>query len=73
MSTQRTVNGALLGVPEAAAFLGGSERWLRQLMEHGLIPCKWIGRNIFFKRSELERFIDDLPGINPRQARFNSK
>ena len=73
MSTRRTVNGALLGVPEAAAYLGGSERWLRRLLDRGLVPCKRIGRNIYFKRDWLDEFIDDLPGITPRQARFNAK
>jgi hypothetical protein len=39
----------------------------------GLVPCKRIGRNIYFKRVWLDEFIDDLPGITPRQARFNAK
>lgn len=69
--SRRTVNGALLGVPEAAAYLGGSERWLRRLLDRGLVPCKRIGRNIYFKRQWLDEFIDDLPGITPRQARYN--
>jgi excisionase family DNA binding protein len=73
MSTRRTISGTLLGVREAAAYLGGSERWLRRLLEHGLVPHKRIGRNIYFKRSELDGFVDDLPGITPRQARFNAK
>jgi hypothetical protein len=30
---RRMVNGALLGVPEAAAYLGGSERWLRRFLD----------------------------------------
>lgn len=68
-----TVNGMLLDVKSAAEFLGGSERWLRRLLERGLVPCKRIGRNVFFKKHELEEFIDDLPGVSPRQARFNSK
>jgi len=73
MSTRRTLNGALLGVPEAAAYLGGSERWLRRLVAKGLVPLKRNGRNIFFKREWLDEFIDDLPGITPRQARYNRK
>jgi excisionase family DNA binding protein len=67
------VNGALLDVKAAAAYLGGSERWLRRLLERGLVPCGRLGRNIVFKRSELEQFVDDLKGISPRQARFNAK
>jgi len=69
---RRKVNGALLGVPEAAAYLGGSERWLRRLLDRGIVPCKRIGRNIYFKREWLDEFIDDLPGITPRQARINA-
>lgn len=67
------VNGTLLDVKSAAEFLGGNERWLRRLLERGIVPCRRIGRNIVFKRTELEQFIDDLPGITPRQARFNAK
>lgn len=67
------VNGALLDVKAAAQFLGGTERWLRRLLERGVVPCRRLGRNIVFKRSELEEFINDLPGISPRQARFNAK
>lgn len=67
------VNGTLLDVKSAAEFLGGNERWLRRLLERGVVPCKRLGRNIVFKRSELEEFINDLPGISPRQARFNAK
>ena len=67
------INGALLDVKAAASFLGGSERWLRRLLERGVVPCKKLGRNIVFKRRELEEFIDELPGVSPRQARFNSK
>jgi len=70
---RRTVNGALLGVPEAAAYLGGSERWFRRIVAKGIVPLKREGRNIYFKREWLDEFIDDLPGISPRQARFNAK
>jgi excisionase family DNA binding protein len=73
MRSRRTVNGVLLDVKSAAEFLGGSERWLRRLLERGVVPCKKLGRTIVFKRSELEAFIDDLPGISSRQARFNSQ
>lgn len=32
-------------------------------LERGDVPCRRIGRNVFFKRSELEQFVDDLEGI----------
>lgn len=73
MKSRRAVNGALLDLKSAAAYLSGNERWLRRLLERGLVPCKRIGRHIFFKRCELDQFVDDLPGISPQQARFNAK
>lgn len=73
MSTRRKIAGVLLDVKSAAEFLGGNERWLRRLLERGIVPCRRIGRNVYFKRSELEQFVDDLEGITPRQAKFNSK
>jgi excisionase family DNA binding protein len=73
MSTRRPVSGLLLDVKSAAEFLGGNERWLRRLLERGVVPCRRIGRNVYFKRSELEQFVDDLPGISVRQAHYNRK
>jgi excisionase family DNA binding protein len=73
MSTGRKIDGALLDVKSAAAFLGGNERWLRRLLERGVVPHKRIGRNVYFKRSDLEEFVNDLEGLSPRQARFNAK
>ena len=71
--TSRKIDRALLDLRTAATYMGGNERWLRRLLERGLVPCKRIGRNIYFKRVWLDEFIDDLPGISPRQARFNAK
>ena len=68
-----TVNGTLLGVAEAAAYLGGSERSLRWHVSRGLIPFRRLGGRIVFKRSELETFVDDLPGITLAQARRNAQ
>lgn len=73
MSTRRKIAGVLLDVKSAAEFLGGSERWLRRLLERGVVPCKRIGRNVYFKRSELEEFVTALPGISVREAHYNRK
>lgn len=73
MSTPRKIAGVLLDVKSAAEFLGGNERWLRRLLERGIVPHRRIGRNVFFRKAELEEFVDDLPGITPRQARYNAK
>lgn len=73
MRTRRTVNGALMDLKSAAEFLGGSERWLRRLLETGSVPHRKLNRNIYFLRSELEAFVEDLEGVTLRQARYNAK
>lgn len=69
MSTRRTINGALLGVPEAAAFLGLSQRSLRWHADHKRIPFRRLAGRLVFRRSELEAFIDRLPGVSLHEAR----
>lgn len=72
MSTRRTINGAYLGVPEAAAVLGISQRSLRWHADHKLIPFRRLGRRIVFRRAELEAFYDRLPGMSLNEARQNA-
>lgn len=67
------VNGAWLDVKAAAAYLGGSERWLRRLVADSRVPYRKLGRQVVFRRKELEECFDDLPGMTPRQARFKAK
>lgn len=39
------INGALLDVKAAAAYLGGSERWLRRLVQTAGCPiASWDGK-----------------------------
>ena len=57
MNARRTVSGILLDVKSASQFLGGSERWLRRLLERGVVPHRRIGRHLYFLRSELEQFV----------------
>jgi hypothetical protein len=66
------VNGALLDVKSASQFWGGSERWLRRLLERGVVPHRRIGRNLYFKWSELEQFVDDLWKLRLRKEGHRS-
>lgn len=65
--SRRVVNGVLLDVRQAAAYLGGNERWLRRLLERGVVPYRRIGRNVFFKRSEISPSMRH--GLNSRRGR----
>jgi excisionase family DNA binding protein len=51
---------------QAAAFLAVSPRWIEQRVATGEIPHYRLGRSkngpLRFKRSELERFVDDRKG-----------
>lgn len=73
MSTRRTFNGALMGVPEAAAFLGCSERALWRQIANGWLPAKKFGGHVVFRRVELERCVENLPGLTLAQAKQNKK
>ena len=72
MKSRRTINGAYLGVPEASAFLGISERSLRWHADKQLIPFRRLGRRIVFRRAELDAFFDRLPGVTLNEARQNA-
>lgn len=73
MKPRRPVSGLMMDLKSAAAFLGGSERWLRRLLENGSVPHRRLNRNIYFLRSELEAFVNELDGITLRQARMRNK
>ena len=73
MSTRRTVNGLLLGVPEASALIGNTERSLRALIAQGVIPYRKLGGRVVFRRVELEKWIETLEGVSPKDAEANRK
>lgn len=73
MSTRRTVNGVLMGVPEAAALIGNSERSLRALVAAGVVPYRKLGGRVVFRREELEKWIERLPGVSLKDAEMNQK
>jgi len=70
---RRTVDGVLLGVPEASRLLGNSERSLRALIANGVVPFRRLAGRIVFRRSELEKWIENLPGVTLKDAEANRK
>lgn len=59
----RRINGAALGVREAAAFLGVTEKSIRGRVARRRVPYRRDGGRILFLRAELEAWLDALPGV----------
>ena len=70
---RRTFNGLLLGVSEGSALLGNLERSLRRFVARGIVPYRKLGSRIVFRRSELEQWIENLPGVSLKDAELNRK
>jgi len=60
-----------LDVRGAAAFLGTTEKTLRGLIARQLVPYRRLNSRIILVRSELERFLVDLPGVTIDEAKLN--
>ena len=61
---KRTINGALLDVRAAAAFLGVTEKTLRARVARHQVPFRVWGGRVVFVRAELDKFLDQLPGCS---------
>ena len=72
MPTQTTQiaasSGGLLKRKDAAAFLGTSPRRLDELIKSGKICALRDGGVVKFTKTELERYIRDLPAYEPVSA-----
>jgi len=60
-----------LDVRGAAAFLGTTEKTIRGMISRQLIPYRRLNSRIILVRSELERFLVDLPGVTIDEAKLN--
>ena len=67
----RTINGQLLGVREAASFLGVTEKTLRAKIDRRLIPCRRWGSRWVFRKSELDAWWETLQGCSLEEAMEN--
>jgi excisionase family DNA binding protein len=69
--SKRSINGAFLDVAAAALLIGCTERTLRAHIARHTIPFRRLGARIVFRRTELEEFLDALPGVSLREAQTN--
>jgi len=75
----RTLDGEILGVKEAAAWIGThkgeeiKEGTVRHRARCGLLPSRRWGSRIIFIKSELEEFFRDLPGTSVEEAIKNNR
>lgn len=67
----RTINGAVLNVRSAAAFLGTTEKTLRGMIDRQLVPFRRLNSRVVLLRCELEMFLVGLPGCTLDDARSN--
>lgn len=67
----RVFNGALLDVRSAAAFLGVTEKTLRARVARQTVPFRRLGGRVIFLKSELEAFLESLPGCDLTEALEN--
>jgi len=59
----------LLDVPETATILGRSENAVRRMVERRQIPYRKSGRRVLFLESELQAFMEALPGLSIEDLR----
>jgi hypothetical protein len=65
------LNGLALDVRTGAAFIGDSEKGIRGKVARRTIPFRKLGGRIIFLRSELEAWLQDLPGVTLDEAKTN--
>lgn len=66
------IDGLTLGVREAAALIGVSEKTVRAQIARGQIPYRHRHRRIYFVRAELEDWLVAAPGVTVKQAVANA-
>jgi excisionase family DNA binding protein len=67
----RTSSGQLLYVADVASLLNCSQKSIRARVARHLLPHRRLGARVVFVRSELEQFIEMLPGTTLAEARQN--
>lgn len=63
------LNGEILTLEEAAAFLKAGKRTLYRFAQRGQIPAFKLGATWRFRRSEIERWIDQNSNQCPSPAK----
>jgi excisionase family DNA binding protein len=63
------VRSRLLSVPEAAARLGMSERWMWDVVSRREIPTVCLGRRRLFRPSDLDAYVERHVEASDREFR----
>ena len=67
----RPINGELLDVQRAAAFIGVTDRTVYARVERRLLPFRRLNGRVVFLRDELGEFLRSLPGCDLDEAKAN--
>lgn len=65
------MDGLILDVRTGATLLGTTEKTLRGLIDRQLVPYRRLNSRIILVRSELEQFLDGLPGVTLAETKNN--
>jgi len=71
LKDKNVFSGVTLDVRQVAIFLGWSEKRVRGHIARQTLPHRKQGGRILFLRSEIERFLDNLPGLTVEEAMKN--
>jgi excisionase family DNA binding protein len=63
------MRGEYLALPEAATLLKRTIPAIYRMVGRRQIPYRKCGRRLLFKRSELEQYLDSLPGVKIEEVR----
>lgn len=69
---RKKFDGAVLDVSTAACLTGMSEKTIRARVARRCLPFRRFGGRIVFLRSELEQFLQGLPGCDLNEAAENA-
>lgn len=61
----------LLYISDAASYFNCSQKAIRRRVERKILPYRRLGGRICFLRSELQAFIENLPGTSLAEAQAN--
>jgi len=67
MNTTSTISGKYLSLPLVAEMFGRSENAIRQMIWRRQLPYRKVAGRIVFLRAEIEKLIEEAPGVRPEQ------
>jgi hypothetical protein len=73
MIGKKRINGLMLGISEASALLGVSERALRARVSRHQVPYRRFQGRIVFLRNELDEFLLSLPGVTLQEVKHQAE